>query len=88
MQTLAQKASGFVCWDQVDLPNGVYRVQNARWLENAPDLTGWIDCSESWQFKDELKIALDMLGMNADGLWLGMGGAVHGICTGIAWLVC
>lgn len=87
MQTLAQKASGFVCWDQIDLPNGVYRVQNARWLDTCPDLTGWIDCSDSWQFKDELRSALDILGISADGVWIGMGGSIRGICTGIAWLV-
>ena len=87
MQTLAQKASRFVCWEQVDLPNGVYRVQNARILDAAPDLTGWIDCSESWQFKDELRAALEMLGMQYDGVWIGMGGTLRGICTGIAWMV-
>lgn len=88
MQTLTQNASRFVCWDQIDLPNGVYRIQNARMTTEAPDLTGWIDCSSSWQFQDEVKVALEMLGEACEGIWVGMGGAIHGVCTGIAWLAC
>ncbi len=79
--------SRFLCWDQTDLPNGVYRIQNARFVDEAPDMSGWIDCSNSWQFQDEVKAALRILGEACDGVWMGMGGAVHGVCTGIAWLV-
>ncbi len=76
-----------MCWDQVDMPNGVYRIQNARIVDEAPDLSGWIDCSDCWQFQDEVSVALGLLGEACEGIWAGMGGAVHGVCTGIAWLV-
>lgn len=88
MQTLTQKASRFVCWDQIDLPNGVYRVENARIISEAPNMAGWIDCSASWQFQDEVKVALEMVGEAYEGIWVGMGGAFHNVCTGIAWLAC
>lgn len=75
-------------WDQIDLPNGVYRIQNARIISEAPDMSGWIDCSSSWQFQDEVRVALSIIGEGCEGVWVGMGGAIHGVCTGIAWIAC
>lgn len=87
MQTLAEKASRLLAWEQIDLPNGVYRVINPRWLTSPPDFTGWIDCSGTLQLREEIKVALDMLGEEMTGVWLGMGNTVNGVCYGVAWSV-
>ncbi|HEJ7283118.1 TPA: hypothetical protein SMF87_004570 [Serratia marcescens] len=87
MQTLAAKASRLLAWEQIDLSNGVYRVLNARWITNPPDFTGWVDCSGTQQLRDEVSVALNMLGEEMTGLWIGMGNTMNGVCHGVAWAV-
>lgn len=87
MQTLAGEASRWLAWEQIDLPCGVFRVQNARWLYAEPDLTGWVNWSGTSQLNEEIRIALEILGEEMTGTWAGMGNTVAGICHGIAWMV-
>lgn len=87
MQSLAALAGRLLAWEQVDLPNAVYRVQNVRWLHQPPDLSGWVDCSANAQWSEELDIALDIIGEVRAGLWIGMGQTVDGICHGLAWTI-
>lgn len=88
MQSSAARADRILAWEQVDLPNQVYRVQNVRWLEQAPDFRdGWIDCSDNAQWAEELGVCLDILGEDRGGMWVGMGQTIAGVCHGLAWLV-
>lgn len=86
MQSLAALAGRILAWEQIDLPNQVYRVQNVRWIVEPPDFTEWIDCSDNAQWSDELDIALEIIGEVRAGLWIGMGKTVDGVCHGLAWL--
>ena len=61
MQTLG-KYGQYLAWEQIDLHNGVFRVQNARWLRDRPDLSGWIDWTGTMQLTEEIRIALEILG--------------------------
>lgn len=87
MQSLAALASRVLAWEQVDLPNGVYRVQNARWLVEIPDFRDWIVCSDNAQWSEEVDIALEMLGVARLGVWIGMGQTIGSVCHGLAWPV-
>ncbi|NTE96704.1 hypothetical protein [Agrobacterium tumefaciens] len=75
-----------LAWEQIDLPNGVYQVQNARWLPEIPDLAGWIDCSDNAQWSDEVDVALEMLGELRLGVWIGFGQTINKVCHGLAWI--
>lgn len=78
----------YLAWEQVDLPGGVYRVENARWLPGAPDLTGYVDCTGmGQQIVDEITMALEILGERYHGTWVCWGHTVRNVCHGIAWLV-
>lgn len=87
MQSLAAQTNRILAWEQVDLPNGVYRVQNARWLTEAPDFTEWIDCSDNAQWSEEVDMALELVGEDRLGMWIGMGQTISGVCHGLAWRV-
>lgn len=87
MQSLAALASRVLAWEQVDLPNGVYRVQNARWVTEIPNFRDWIVCSDNAQWSEEVDIALEMLGVERIGVWIGMGQTIGSVCHGLAWTV-
>lgn len=87
MQSLAALASRVLAWEQVDLPNGVYRVQNVRWVSEIPDFRDWIVCSDNAQWSDEVDIALEMIGVERIGVWIGMGQTLGSVCHGLAWMV-
>ena len=71
MQTLASGARTILCWNRTSLPHGAYRLTNIRQLEQAPDLTGYTDCTNEAQFSDELRAVLATLTVE-NGLWLGL----------------
>lgn len=85
MQTLARQANRWLTWEMVDLPNGVFRIQNARWLDTEPDVKGWVDCRGTQQMNEEVEIALEMLGEKMTGEWVAAGKIVAGVCHGVAW---
>lgn len=87
MQSLAALAGRALAWEQVDLPNGVYRVQSVRWVSEIPDLRGWIVCSDNAQWSEELDIALEMVREERVGNWIGMGQTINSVCHGLAWPV-
>lgn len=87
MQTLAEKATRVLAWEQTDMSNGVFKVANARWLSEPPDMTDWVDCSCTAQLREEVEMALELLGEYMIGIWIGMGISISGMCHGIAWQV-
>lgn len=87
MQSLAALAGRLLAWEQIDLPNGVYRVQSVRWVREIPDLRDWIVCSDNAQWSEEVDIALEMLGVERIGAWIGMGQTIGSVCHGLAWMV-
>lgn len=86
MQSLAARAGRLLSWEQVDLPNQVYRVQNVHWISQPPDFTEWIDCSDNAQWSEELDVALEIIGEVRAGLWIGMGKTANDVCHGLAWM--
>lgn len=87
MQTLKPIDGRWLYWQQVDLANGVFRVQGAEWRTERPDLIGWVDWTGSAQLEEEISLALEMLGACMFGKWVGFGRTIDGICHGIAWMV-
>lgn len=88
MQTGTAGVTRYLAWDQIDLPNDAYRVENARWLDERPDLTGWVDCSAMGaQVLDEIETALALLGEVMCGDWVCWGNTVNRVCHGIAWMI-
>lgn len=87
MQTIPAPSLRILAWEQIDLPNGVYQVRNARWLDEMPDITGWLDCTGWDQWADEVDVALGLLGEIRQGIWVGVGNTVSGVCHGLAWMV-
>lgn len=77
----------WLAWEQIDLPNGAFRVQNPRWLMIAPNLDGWLDWTGTAQIEEEIGICGELLGEQLRGQWLGYGNTTVGICHGIAWRV-
>lgn len=87
MQSLAALAGRLLAWEQIDLPNGVYRVQSVRWVSEIPNFRDWIVCSDNAQWSEEVDIALEMLGVERIGAWIGMGQTIGSVCHGLAWMV-
>lgn len=88
MQSMPGARARILAWEQIDLPNGVYQVRNARWLNEMPDLTGWVDCSHvGGQVTDEIETALEMLGETMTGVWACWGNTVAAVCHGVAWMI-
>lgn len=71
MQTLTELARMVVRWERTNLPKGAYRVSGIERLAQAPDTTGFDDCSYDEQFIDELISVKARLGISA-GVWVGL----------------
>ena len=75
MQTYTERITTALRWQSVKLPNGVYRIQNVSVLEtalDASDLAGFKNCTDCGIFADQLECVRSSLGLNADGLWIGL----------------
>lgn len=85
MQSLAAKASVCVSWERVELGNGVYRIDSARFVESIPDISGWVDCTGLLSFQSDLDEALVILGITRSDPWMGVASSLAAGCVGMAW---
>lgn len=85
MQSLIQKATRIAAWEHVHGVNGVYELRNIRWVDRPADLAGWIDCTDIPQWSANLDDALEQLGAERTGVWIGAGLVGGEVCLGIAW---
>lgn len=88
MQTGSAAVYRYLAWEQSDLPNDSYRIENARWVDGRPDLTGWVDCTAMGsRVIDEIEAALTLMGEAMRGEWVCWGNTVDRVCHGIAWMI-
>lgn len=87
MQTPKPIDGRWLSWMHRDMPNGVFRVKKAKWLNEEPATTGWDNWTGAKQADAEIALALEITGESMSGYWMCWGLKVGELTRVIAFRV-